>query len=109
MSAARHVKGKNEGGNTSLQSTESKVKEKASQKIRPVVYSSESEESPNKTKPVKRKPPAKPKATATVAPVVKAQRPVNKTAPLLQQKQSTNSKSLNKHSKFPGKFILIFQ
>lgn len=102
VSAARHVKGKNEGGNTSLQSTESKVKEKASQKIRPVVYSSESEESPNKTKPVKRKPPAKPKATATVAPVVKAQRPVNKTAPLLQQKQSTNSKSLNKHSKFPA-------
>lgn len=99
VNTVRH--GKNKTDANSAPTSESKIKDKATSKIRTVIYSSESEESPNKAKSVKRKPPAKPKATATVAPVVKSQRPVNKTAPLLQQKQSSNTKPLNKQGKFP--------
>ena len=81
---------------------ENKNKERIPPKNRPVVYSSESEESPNKIKATaKRKPPAKPKATATVAPVVKQQRPPAKSvATTSQQKNVPNSKSVaNKPNK----------
>lgn len=85
---------------------EAKGKEKAVPKSRPTVYSSESEESPVKGKPApaKRKPPAKPKATATVAPIVKAQRPVSKPTPAAgQHKNASPTKSVNKvNNKLPG-------
>lgn len=84
---------------------EAKGKEKVAPKSRPVVYSSESEESPVKGKqpPVKRKPPAKPKATATVAPVVKQQKPVSKPTPAAAQHKNTSPvKPVNKVNKFPG-------
>ncbi|XP_029166064.1 histone acetyltransferase KAT7 isoform X4 [Nylanderia fulva] len=65
----RHVKSKAE--TVFVPPLDNKNKDRQPQKPRPV-YSSESEESPSKAKsPQKRKPPAKPKATATVAPVVK--------------------------------------
>ncbi|XP_014299697.1 histone acetyltransferase KAT7 [Microplitis demolitor] len=82
----RHVKTKTE---TSSATAADKSKDKTPQKSTArAIYSSESEESPAKTKaPAKRKPPTKPKATATVAPVIKAQKQVNKT----QTVQSKNS------------------
>lgn len=73
-------------------------------KSRIVVYSSESEESPTKTKsPQKRKPPTKPKATATVAPVIKTQR----TAKLMpvQHKAAPAPKSANNR---PNKFSSMY-
>ncbi|KAG8035141.1 hypothetical protein G9C98_001631 [Cotesia typhae] len=80
----RHVKGKTEAPSTD---NKNKDKEKTPQKSSArAIYSSESEESPAKSKAlVKRKPPAKPKATATVAPVIKAQKQPAKTV------QSKNS------------------
>lgn len=75
------------------------------------MYSSESEESPSKVKTTtaKRKLPAKPKATATVAPVVKQQRPPAKSiATTSQQKNVPNSKSVaNKPNKPCSKNIYI--
>lgn len=71
-----------------------------------MVYSSESEESPNKLKSVKRKLPAKPKATATVAPVVKVQKPPTKPASnVTQHKNIPPVKSNNKQTKLSGKII----
>ena len=72
------------------------------------MYSSESEESPSKAKSLqKRKPPAKPKATATVAPVVKTQRTLTKPAPASGQHKTVSApKPANvKPNKFSGKFI----
>ncbi|XP_063975962.1 histone acetyltransferase KAT7 isoform X1 [Diachasmimorpha longicaudata] len=102
--ANKHGKSKAE---TTVGGSETKSKEKSTPKPRPtVVYSSESEESPTKSKPsVKRKPPAKPKATATVAPVIKAQRPSGKVshAPSQQHKNALASKLLhNKGNKGAG-------
>lgn len=72
-----------------------------------MVYSSESEESPSKTKsPQKRKPPAKPKATATVAPVVKRSPTKPIPAPAGQHKAPAAIKPANsKPNKFVGVFI----
>ncbi|XP_033225210.1 histone acetyltransferase KAT7 isoform X3 [Belonocnema kinseyi] len=101
VNTARHAKSKNE--TNSAPPPENRTKEKASSKSRPVVYSSESEESPNKAKSLKRKPPAKPKATATVAPVVKTQRPVGKAiSAVIQQKQASSAKAISKLNKFPA-------
>ncbi|CAK9821057.1 Histone acetyltransferase KAT7 [Anthophora plagiata] len=100
FSANRH--GKSKADTVAAPTAENKSKERVPPKIRPVVYSSESEESPSKVKPTaKRKPPAKPKATATVAPVVKQQRPpVKALAASGQQKSTPNSKPLaNKPNK----------
>lgn len=74
-----------------------------------MVYSSESEGSPSKVKTAKRKPPTKPKATATVAPVVKQQRPPAKSvATTGQQKNLANPKTIaNKPNKPCGKNIFI--
>ncbi|XP_011055442.1 PREDICTED: histone acetyltransferase KAT7 isoform X2 [Acromyrmex echinatior] len=78
FSATRHVKSKE---TVAVPPLENKNKDKQPPKSRSSMYSSESEESPSKTKSLqKRKPPAKPKATATVAPVVKAQRSPTKPA-----------------------------
>ncbi|XP_046589816.1 histone acetyltransferase KAT7 isoform X1 [Neodiprion lecontei] len=96
----RHGKPKNE--TSGALSVETKSKEKNPPKIRPVVYSSESEEAPNKLKSTKRKPPAKPKATATVAPVVKAQKVVNKAPPATGKTASSVKISPNKSSKPSG-------
>ncbi|XP_076671991.1 lysine acetyltransferase chameau isoform X4 [Andrena cerasifolii] len=98
---SRH--GKSKVDTASNLSAENKSKERVPPKSRPAVYSSESEESPNKPKPAKRKPPAKPKATATVAPVVKQQRPLAKaTTASGQQKNATGSKQVaNKPNKPP--------
>ncbi|XP_011496442.1 PREDICTED: histone acetyltransferase KAT7 [Ceratosolen solmsi marchali] len=101
LSAARHVKSKNDANPPPL---ETKGKDKGVSKSRPVVYSSESEESPTKGKqqPAKRKPPAKPKATATVAPVVKQQKPVAKQNPTVEHKNTSPTKPVNKLNKFPA-------
>ncbi|XP_012271449.1 histone acetyltransferase KAT7 isoform X2 [Orussus abietinus] len=101
----RHVKSKGEA-NTGPP-LESKSKERPPQKPKPVSYSSESEEAPNKLKPVKRKPPAKPKATATVAPVIKAQRPVSKPIPATVPHKSASSTKpvINKSSKIPSSIV----
>ncbi|XP_066594721.1 histone acetyltransferase KAT7 [Prorops nasuta] len=99
----RHVKSKAEQPIPVL-SYENKSKEKVLPKSRPVVYSSESEEATNKAKSnIKRKPPAKPKATATVAPVIKAQKPVAKPVPVpAQSKNIAPAKVINsKQTKFP--------
>ncbi|XP_078037646.1 lysine acetyltransferase chameau isoform X2 [Augochlora pura] len=89
--ANRH--GKSKAETVSVASSEAKGKERVLPKSRSVVYSSESEESPSKVKSAKRKPPAKPKATATVAPVIKQQRPpVKPTAASIQQKNVPNPK-----------------
>ncbi|XP_017756540.1 PREDICTED: histone acetyltransferase KAT7 isoform X2 [Eufriesea mexicana] len=90
----RHGKSKTDVA--AIPSVENKTKERVPPKSRPVVYSSESEESPSKIKATtKRKPPAKPKATATVAPVVKQQRPPAKSLVSTgQQKNAPNSKSV---------------
>ncbi|XP_058790061.1 histone acetyltransferase KAT7 [Phymastichus coffea] len=104
LSAARHVKSKSE---TNPPTVEVKGKEKTIPKTRHV-YSSESEESPLKGKPspAKRKPPAKPKATATVAPVVKQQKPISKpNVSGVQQKNASPSKPVNKLNKFPVSMI----
>ncbi|XP_076227270.1 lysine acetyltransferase chameau isoform X3 [Nomia melanderi] len=91
--ANRHGKTKAEA--VSVVSSETKNKERVPPKSRSVVYSSESEESPAKVKSAKRKPPAKPKATATVAPVVKQQRPPAKsTTTSVQQKNTSNPKPI---------------
>lgn len=74
-----------------------------------MVYSSESEGSPSKVKgTTKRKPPTKPKATATVAPVVKQQRlPAKSVASTGQQKNVPNPKTIaNKPNKPCGKNTL---
>ncbi|XP_076389554.1 lysine acetyltransferase chameau isoform X5 [Megachile rotundata] len=99
FSVNRHGKSKSDAA--SIPSTENKNKERVPPKNRPVVYSSESEGSPSKVKSAKRKPPAKPKATATVAPVVKQQRPPVKTvASAGQQKNVPNTKPVgNKPNK----------
>ncbi|XP_076628545.1 lysine acetyltransferase chameau isoform X2 [Colletes latitarsis] len=82
--------------------SENKNKEKIPPKSRSAEYSSESEGSPNKVKSAKRKPPAKPKATATVAPVVKQQRPSAKSAATTgQQKNTPNSKPAGNKSNKP--------
>ncbi|XP_015430859.1 PREDICTED: histone acetyltransferase KAT7 isoform X1 [Dufourea novaeangliae] len=93
--------GKSKADIVSAPSCESKNKERILPKTKPVVYSSESEESPNKVKSAKRKPAAKPKATATVAPVVKQQRlPVKSTLTSTQQKNAPNPKPVgNKPNK----------
>ncbi|XP_068972669.1 histone acetyltransferase KAT7 isoform X1 [Bombus flavifrons] len=94
--------GKSKTDTVTTPSIENKNKERVPPKNRPVVYSSESEESPSKVKTTaKRKPPAKPKATATVAPVVKQQRsPAKSIATTSQQKNVPNSKSVaNKPNK----------
>ncbi|XP_076296658.1 lysine acetyltransferase chameau isoform X4 [Lasioglossum baleicum] len=89
--ANRH--GKSKAETVSVPSSEAKSKERVPPKNRSVVYSSESEDSPSKVKSAKRKPPAKPKATATVAPVVKQQRPPAKSAAAsVQQKNASNPK-----------------
>ncbi|XP_043802438.1 histone acetyltransferase KAT7 isoform X3 [Apis laboriosa] len=83
-------------------SVENKNKDRVPPKNRSVVYSSESEGSPSKVKAItKRKPPTKPKATATVAPVVKQQRPPAKSvATTGQQKNVPNPKTIaNKPNK----------
>ncbi|XP_043684386.1 histone acetyltransferase KAT7 isoform X1 [Vespula pensylvanica] len=99
--AARHVKSKTEP--TPTTTAENKNKEKVQPKSRPVVYSSESEESPNKLKSVKRKLPAKPKATATVAPVVKVQKPPTKpVSNVTQHKNIPAVKPSNKQAKLSG-------
>ncbi|XP_076239608.1 lysine acetyltransferase chameau isoform X2 [Calliopsis andreniformis] len=85
----RHGKSKAEVAPTA--SAENKNKERLPSKTRPVVYSSESEESPSKAKSAKRKPPAKPKATATIAPVVKQQRPPPKSAAASGQQKNTQA------------------
>lgn len=102
--------GKTKVDAVSAPSSENKNKEKVLPKSRPVEYSSESEESPSKVKSAKRKPPAKPKATATVAPVVKQQRPPVKSAVTCgQQKNTPNSKPIgNKSNKPTGKTIFIY-
>ncbi|XP_076765848.1 lysine acetyltransferase chameau isoform X2 [Xylocopa sonorina] len=100
FAANRH--GKSKADAVAAPSGENKSKERVPQKNRPVVYSSESEESPSKVKATaKRKPPAKPKATATVAPVIKQQRPPVKSVPgTAQQKNAQNSKPVaNKPNK----------
>ncbi|XP_043519495.1 histone acetyltransferase KAT7 isoform X1 [Frieseomelitta varia] len=88
----RHGKSKTDTVVTT--SVENKSKERIPPKNRPVVYSSESEESPSKVKATtKRKSPAKPKATATVAPVIKQQRlPAKAIVTTNQQKNIINSK-----------------
>ncbi|XP_054002886.1 histone acetyltransferase KAT6B isoform X3 [Hylaeus anthracinus] len=93
--------GKTKADAVPVPSSENKSKEKVPSKSRSVEYSSESEESPSKAKSAKRKPPAKPKATATVAPVVKQQRPPAKSAATPgQQKNTPNSKPIgNKPNK----------
>ena len=107
MNTARHVKSKNEPN--TAPPLDNRVKEKMTPKSRPVVYSSESEESPSKAKNLKKKLPAKPKATATVAPVVKPQRPVSKAiSAVIQQKQASSAKAISKLSKFPGKIIYYY-
>ncbi|XP_076655883.1 lysine acetyltransferase chameau isoform X2 [Halictus rubicundus] len=89
--ANRH--GKSKAETVPVPSSEAKSKERLPPKSRSVVYSSESEDSPSKVKSAKRKPPAKPKATATVAPVIKQQRPPAKSAAAsVQQKNATNPK-----------------
>ncbi|XP_076173966.1 lysine acetyltransferase chameau isoform X3 [Ptiloglossa arizonensis] len=94
--------GKTKVDAVSAPSSENKNKEKVLPKSRPVEYSSESEESPSKVKSAKRKPPAKPKATATVAPVVKQQRPPVKSAVTCgQQKNTPNSKPIGNKSNKP--------
>lgn len=101
--ATRHVKSKAE--TASVLPLENKSKDRQPPKPRSAVYSSESEESPSKAKATqKRKPPAKPKATATVAPVVKAQRSPAKPAPASgQHKAVTVPKPINsKPTKFSG-------
>ncbi|XP_032665905.1 histone acetyltransferase KAT7 isoform X2 [Odontomachus brunneus] len=98
----RHIRSKTE--TVSVQPLE-KNKDRQPPKPRPVVYSSESEESPSKAKlPQKRKSPAKPKATATVAPVVKTQRlPAKLTSAPGQHKAAPVSKPVNsKPNKFSG-------
>ncbi|XP_050464120.1 histone acetyltransferase KAT7 isoform X2 [Cataglyphis hispanica] len=99
--ANRHVKSKAE--TAFVPPLDNKNKDRQPQKARSVVYSSESEESPSKAKsPQKRKPPAKPKATATVAPVVK--RSPMKPVPALtgQHKAAAALKSVNSK---PNKFV----
>lgn len=99
--AARHVKSKTEPAPAAA--TENKSKDRAQSKSRPVVYSSESEESPSKLKSVKRKLPAKPKATATVAPVVKVQKPTPKPASNVSQHKNMPAVKLNnKQTKLAG-------
>ncbi|XP_029047708.1 histone acetyltransferase KAT7 isoform X4 [Osmia bicornis bicornis] len=99
FSANRH--GKSKADTVSTPITENKNKERIPPKSRPVVYSSESEGSPSKVKSTKRKPPAKPKATATVAPVIKQQRlPIKSIASAGQQKNVPNTKPIgNKPNK----------
>ncbi|XP_029673177.1 histone acetyltransferase KAT7 isoform X1 [Formica exsecta] len=99
--ATRHVKSKAE--TAFVPPLDNKNKDRQPQKARSVVYSSESEESPSKAKsPQKRKPPAKPKATATVAPVVK--RSPTKPVPVLagQHKAAAVLKPVNSK---PNKFV----
>ncbi|KAL6447465.1 hypothetical protein ACFW04_001567 [Cataglyphis niger] len=99
--ANRHVKSKAE--TPFVPPLDNKNKDRQPQKARSVVYSSESEESPSKAKsPQKRKPPAKPKATATVAPVVK--RSPTKPVPALtgQHKAAAALKPVNSK---PNKFV----
>ncbi|KAK2580865.1 hypothetical protein KPH14_005939 [Odynerus spinipes] len=99
--AVRHVKSKTEPAPAAV--AENKNKDRAQSKSRPVVYSSESEESPSKLKSVKRKLPAKPKATATVAPVVKVQKPPPKPASnVTQHKNIPAVKPNNKQTKLSG-------
>ncbi|XP_034948234.1 histone acetyltransferase KAT7 [Chelonus insularis] len=94
----RHVKTKAETNIATA--SDNKNKEKTPQKSRSTIYSSESEETPTKSKPTaKRKPPAKPKATATVAPVVKAQRPVGKATPAPVQNKNAALVSKLIHNK----------
>lgn len=104
----RHVKSKTE--TASVPPLENKTKERQPAKSRPVVYSSESEESPNKAKsPQKRKPPAKPKATATVAPVVKTtQRPLPKLMSVQGQHKTapTPKPTTNKPNKFSSTYSI---
>lgn len=96
----RHVKSKAE--TAFVPPLDNKNKDRQPQKPRPV-YSSESEESPSKAKsPQKRKPPAKPKATATVAPVVKRSPTKPVSAPVGQHKAATALKSVNSK---PNKFV----
>ncbi|XP_043487784.1 histone acetyltransferase KAT7 isoform X4 [Polistes fuscatus] len=98
---ARHVKSKTEP--TPTTTAENKSKERPQPKSRPVVYSSESEESPSKLKPVKRKLPAKPKATATVAPVVKVQKsPIKPSSNITQHKNVLAVKPNAKQVKLSG-------
>lgn len=104
FAATRHVKSKETAFVPPL---DNKNKDRQPQKTRPVVYSSESEESPSKAKsPQKRKPPAKPKATATVAPVVKRSPTKPVPAPAGQHKAAAALKPANsKPNKFVGVFI----
>ncbi|XP_012265318.2 histone acetyltransferase KAT7 [Athalia rosae] len=97
LGAARHGKSKNESSGGPQ--VENKTKEKIPPKSRPVVYSSESEESPNKLKSTKRKVPVKPKATATVAPVMKTQKIASKAPPPIGKTGTGNKVIPNKSSK----------
>ncbi|CAL1677632.1 unnamed protein product [Lasius platythorax] len=98
--ATRHVKSKAE--TAFVPPLDNKNKDRQPQKPRPV-YSSESEESPSKAKsPQKRKLPAKPKATATVAPVVKRSPTKPVPAPVGQHKAAAILKPVNSK---PNKFI----
>ncbi|XP_017878067.1 histone acetyltransferase KAT7 isoform X2 [Ceratina calcarata] len=94
----RHGKSKTDTSNV----PPAENKNKAPPKGRSMACSSESEELPSKVKAApKRKPPAKPKATATVAPVVKQQRsPTKAIAAAGQQKNTPNPKPVaNKPNK----------
>lgn len=94
--------GKSKVDTVAAPSVENKNKDRVPPKNRSVVYSSESEGSPSKVKgTTKRKPPTKPKATATVAPVVKQQRlPAKSVATTGQQKNVPNPKTIaNKPNK----------
>ncbi|XP_072756632.1 uncharacterized protein Chm isoform X2 [Anoplolepis gracilipes] len=100
--ATRHVKSKAE--TAFVPPLDNKNKDRQPQKARPVVYSSESEESPSKAKsPQKRKPPAKPKATATVAPVVK--RSPTKSVPAGATGQLKAAAALKPVNNKPNKFV----
>jgi len=104
----RHVKSKAE--TTSTLPLENKNKDRQPPKPRSAIYSSESEESPIKAKSSqKRKPPAKPKATATVAPVVKTQRSPAKPVPISgQHKVTPVPKPINsKPNKFSGMYLFL--
>ncbi|XP_057336051.1 histone acetyltransferase KAT7 isoform X2 [Microplitis mediator] len=96
----RHVKTK-PTETSSATGADNKSKDKTPQKSTArAIYSSESEELPAKTKPqAKRKPPTKPKATATVAPVIKAQKQVNKTTTVQSKNSILASKLISSKQK----------
>ncbi|KAF7994571.1 hypothetical protein HCN44_004043 [Aphidius gifuensis] len=96
----RHNKSKNDTNTTDNKNDDNKTATNS----RTLIYTSESEESQIKQKPVsKKKPPTKPKATATVAPVIKAQKPTGKTHPSsAQHKNALTSKLVHKNNKTSG-------